>query len=549
MSISHSLFLFRKVLPAGGERDVLCKQYVARMSASSKASDPSLLAFIAKEIKKIFPKGWDKSYRRRAGSFLLPTSATIEGTRISGGGRASNKSLPLLRRFAISGQGLVPDNRACVSAVRDGCKWRIITKGPVQQAALKPLHDTLYDFLSTKSWLLRGDADPKRFQHFHLKKGDLFVSGDYESATDNIHLDVVQTMVRAIQSVSPNIPPEVFDLAYARTECFLYSDKGNVAGVQRRGQLMGNFLSFPLLCLLNYIMFRRSFPGNDTVLINGDDIVFRCKGGEEKEWFRSVGDCGLVISAPKTMVDPEFFTLNSTLFRGGWSGANLVPFIRPRALFTQPSSPSAFAGQFRALCPGFSGVRRHRWWLYFLRHAPQMIHLSQRSLTRGMGLKLPVPILRQAGLLRRELFYLSLPSEQPLPAVEPGYARVPQLKGIRLMGRRDSAMTKREWRNYVASHRPGLAMRLYGQLPVVGSSRRAMREALHKGTMAFVDTPKKIRRIYEKSWKHVGSRVINQITYRHCSEAKELVFWEEEEPGGREGLGFRASPIWADSYL
>jgi len=80
--------------------------------------------------------------------------------------------------------------------------------------------------------------------------------------------------------------------------------------VPRRGQMMGSYLSFPLLCLQNRIAFlyagesvgidASEFP----CLINGDDILFRSGPHFSELWMNTVGSLSLEVERSKNRSIP-----------------------------------------------------------------------------------------------------------------------------------------------------------------------------------------------------------------------------------------------------
>jgi hypothetical protein len=180
---------------------------------------------------------------------------------------------------------------------------------------------------------------------------------------------------------------------------------------------MGNLLSFPFLCLTNYLAFRYLVRRKVPVLINGDDIVFRANKDEAVKWMDGIQRTGLVLSKGKTLVDHQFFSLNSTFFRARTVKVpSQVPLIRSKALFGEPESVTAWVGQFRECAVGGSkafqdGVKR-----LFVKLHPKWLWTSRRSMTRGLGMHVSIRFLKSCNLWDREKFYLSQPHELQLPA-------------------------------------------------------------------------------------------------------------------------------------
>ena len=115
---------------------------------------------------------------------------------------------------------------------------------------------------------------------------------------------------------------------------------------QTNGQLMGNILSFPILCVANYAAFHLSvekymglnlpvdfvmkkFPSQ----INGDDILFRSNERHYPIWKKQVADFGFKLSLGKNFCHPSMFQINSQLFRlrhdvfGNVIGGERVPYF------------------------------------------------------------------------------------------------------------------------------------------------------------------------------------------------------------------------------
>lgn len=532
MSVGHSLFLFRKTIPAVGTPSDQSRRYIDKMSVADTEADPSLLSFINEEIPRLFPPGWDRGYRLRAGGLLLPVKACLEAGRRRGGARIANTSLRYYRRVALGWERIDrPDVRARVESIRDGCKLRTVTVSSAEQAVLKPLHTLLYDQLARRDWLLRGDAVASRFGPFTRRAGEVFVSGDYEGATDNLSNQVYHALLSAIGCTSRQIPASIWELAHKRANSELFMPGDKTTTTQRRGQLMGTFLSFPFLCLANYMTFKWALPRPDIpVRINGDDIVFRATPEERDRWMARVKGAGLLLSRGKTLVDERFFTLNSTLFDASTHRVQLAGFVRARCLYERPATPAALAGQFASLTVSLSGARRRNWQRLFLSMHRRVIAQSQRSCTRGLGLRVPDSVLREAGLLRRERFYLGLESEEPLPAFgEPGVARTQAPTGFRSFTRKSAGLSRTEWRE--AKGLKGaflLALRLHAEgPPTVPGGSKEYREVLQRGTVRYWRPKRAVWACFVR-WRCARSEP-EQLDLRTC-----------EHRGGTRCLGCRS---------
>jgi len=415
-SFGHSLFLFRKTLPSGDRQGTL-SQYVATMTTPSVDVDEGFLDFIDQEVPKIFRRGWDRGYRKVVSRTTLSPSAVLEKSRQDGGGRATLVDSALshdILPFALGLRKFRCDRRAKVLAVRDGCKWRVVTKSSVRQSALKPLHHLLYDHLSNQPWLLRGDAKSSSFP-FRYDPSKEIVSADYESATDFIPLPLYRHLLLRVAVTSVDVPHGVWDLAFAESQKEFVDSKGRPLGTQARGQLMGSFLSFPFLCLLNHLALLY-YLGDVPHRVNGDDLVFQAKRGSWSGWAEGVTSCGLKLSKGKTMVHDSIFTLNSTLFKARRDHVSSIPFLRSKAFFSVPDSPSAAVGQYGSCVVGKPGSTiRADVQASFLQRNRRLFLSTQRALTRDLGMRVSTRVLRVSGLFAREQFYLDTPVPPPLP--------------------------------------------------------------------------------------------------------------------------------------
>jgi len=413
------------------------------MSQPAPEAPDDFFRFITKEVGRLFPLGWDRGYVRAVWSSSLTTSSCAESPRSRGGARG----------FLLEGRNLWGDGprdrhefvKACLGfygtppvdrlrsiiSVETGGKKRLVSVAPASMGVLSPLHRVLYDFVSTKSWCLRGEADVTSFAEFTPVDGEVFVSGDYESATDELNLDVACHILGSVLRRCLYVPLDVRDCAV--TSLFSVLSGGKRVVVQERGTLMGNLLSFPLLCLYNYLCFRFFVRRPVPVRVNGDDIVFRCRRSEWETWSDGVSRLGLRLSLGKTLVSTRIFSLNSKFFRSrctvktctGLAGlfgqvwteerVEVLPVVRSTSVFLAVEDPTALAGRFQSAFLGDWGRRRRELNIWLLRRLAPAIYSTQRSVTRGLGIPVSVKELKAAGLWEREVFYLSSHTEPPLP--------------------------------------------------------------------------------------------------------------------------------------
>nr|UUW21027.1 MAG: putative RNA-dependent RNA polymerase [Guiyang botourmia-like virus 1] len=436
LSIAGSLFLFRKVLPASTPS---LSEFAKKIATPLPEPSDGFLSFCSRELERIFPLGWDKGYKSSVMGTCVRPSATLENSRRKGGGRGmlllGFDSRAEFIQSALDKYKRNPSKRVSfvrASVVKTAGKDRIVTVNSVDMTYLTPYHQLMYDHISKQEWCLRGDARSTRFSDFFSVDGEVFVSGDYESATDNLNSTVQRHILNVINRRCSSVPLWIRDLASDTLRCV--AKVGNKVVTVKRGQMMGNALSFPLLCLVNYLAFRYAVPRRSVpVKINGDDIVFRSTMDEFQNWSKSVKSSGLTLSLGKTSVSRNWFSLNSTFFVAGSKRVREAPVIRSTSLFTTPESLSEIKGRFDTT-RRFGGRRRDLLQSWFLgRFRPQILK-SQRSVTRGLEMIVSKRVLAQSQLLERESYYLSLDKQYdpPLDAkvgyftnpVPPGWKRV-----------------------------------------------------------------------------------------------------------------------------
>jgi hypothetical protein len=253
--------------------------------------------------------------------------------------------------------------------------------------------------------LLRGDAEPRRFEEFVRREDEFFCSGDYESATDNLNSHVQKFILRKVLEQCEHVPVGIIELAMNTLSMELKHGVRIVS--QTRGQLMGNLLSFPLLCLVNFLAFKYVIRRRVPLRVNGDDIVFRASQVEIEKWFKEVGRAGLTLSSGKTLVEKRFFSLNSTFFEAKTRCVRRVPVIRSKSLFGQvEEGVMSLRDRFRSFAEGYSRLHREELNKDFLRLNRKFVLASRRSVRNGLQIKVSDECLESVSLLRRETAYL-----------------------------------------------------------------------------------------------------------------------------------------------
>jgi hypothetical protein len=295
-----------------------------------------------------------------------------------------------------------------VVALQEPFKIRTISiaDGPAT-AAGTPLQKTWHRKMRKLNCfgLIGGIPVSEAVRVFSFDDGLSFVSGDYSAATDRLSLLATKRILaRLLQRVAlpiglrerleDSLTSSVLD--YSRTlETFrgkipdaLYESIRVPEKVQQtNGQLMGNILSFPILCLVNlasYLLALTRYDGshpdilNDRkiveqglergwltpfeldrfrVLINGDDILFKADIPLYQSWRRTIVEFGLELSVGKNYFSERFFTVNSELYtaegftRRPWWGGLLTDILRMRNELKWYTGVDVLTGDLRQILP------------------------------------------------------------------------------------------------------------------------------------------------------------------------------------------------------
>jgi hypothetical protein len=162
-----------------------------------------------------------------------------------------------------------------------------------------------------------------------LLQKQLFVSGDYDNATNEMIKSYTEVCVRRM-CMHLNLSVSYTQLAVNslcnNTVSYTYMDEKHLKpqkleGEQKEAQPMGKVLSFVVLCIINATVCRkavemdthtriklRNFPG----LINGDDCCFPMSNPDL--WVKFSAMVGLKNSIGKTFFSNEFVEMNSRTF-------------------------------------------------------------------------------------------------------------------------------------------------------------------------------------------------------------------------------------------
>jgi len=227
-------------------------------------------------------------------------------------------------------------------------KPRVVTcYSSYNSQVLYPLHRSLYHYLQRRSWLLVGDPTNEHVSGLN-GTGD-YLSFDYVGATDNIKAEYVRAGIEILIEKSDgmsddekrclrvlgNLKLNSRDKRQDEYDISTYWDSNEDEFDRHRsdfprGQPMGSFMSFPLLCLTNKTIVDLSLTdlleeGSITFsqwtahrsLINGDDLLLREPDKKTNLRDRIIyngGQVGMETNKEKCLQSQALAEVNSTLF-------------------------------------------------------------------------------------------------------------------------------------------------------------------------------------------------------------------------------------------
>nr|QXN75334.1 MAG: RNA-dependent RNA polymerase [Grapevine-associated botourmia-like virus 6] len=193
-------------------------------------------------------------------------------------------------------------------------------QGARAKRILRPVHEAAYDWLTQFDWLVRGDVTPEHFRTVVMDEDpddEFFISGDFVASTDNLHLDAVQTVVEVLSEALPEREAGVLKASFNGIQVAWGGGFKEVL----RGSMMGNLVSFVVLCLLNKVCIDRAYqevyncgPHHRKVLVNGDDCLFRGNIALYHRWLETTASVGFVINEEKSLRSSRYAELNSTVY-------------------------------------------------------------------------------------------------------------------------------------------------------------------------------------------------------------------------------------------
>jgi hypothetical protein len=245
--------------------------------------------------------------------------------------------------FAVPSDWRSPHNHLRVGVAKTKGKHRVVTMQSARvKRVLTPVHQSLYDHISSFGWCVRGDVTKEDFEVVYSERveGECIISGDYSQATNKIYAPAVEAMVRVLlrsKKLNPD-EREILEGSFRDLRYLADVDGNRVFLPIHRGQMMGNLVSFPFLCLLNKVCFDLATDiyygpkANRKGRFNGDDCLFMGDRPFYECWQRVTAVYGFVVNVEKTGFSPRFGELNSRCYdyrRHRFFSKPCLSFLRP----------------------------------------------------------------------------------------------------------------------------------------------------------------------------------------------------------------------------
>lgn len=227
-------------------------------------------------------------------------------------------------------------------AIPEPLKVRVITIGSKLLFALKPLQQAMFkslgDYPCFKPCFTPDYLDLLDSIHSN-STCDPWLSGDYSSATDGLHMDVMYAFRDILLEELGEHPLTPYIKADCGSHLLQYPKHFNIPDAeQTNGQLMGSLLSFPVLCLANAYtacLARQESLSDLKCAIHGDDILMKVNRSQYSKWKGVARGLGLELSVGKNYYSKEFGSIDSQLFSADKKGVFQLPTGKYRTLSSE----------------------------------------------------------------------------------------------------------------------------------------------------------------------------------------------------------------------
>jgi len=311
---AHSVSSVKRSLPAGCNLHTPSARPAWEQNAFSIPPSPpstEYVRFVRREVSKLFPYDWDRNYGDFVWRHVPNASARMNCPRADLHWCGNGKEF---RRQCLTGRSVPIDQpvRARYKEVMSAGKCRPLVIYDETTEVLAPLHKCLDAHLMRMPWRLVGPPTEKVISSACVYPYQTSV--DLVSATDNLSLEVTEAILGSLLRKS-RIPGPIRVRAFQSLRPLV-----DCAGEEKEvshGQMMGSYLSFPLLCLHSYLAARWALRGEEgNVLVNGDDTLVSSNRYLEASDYPS----GYLLNDLKTIRSEVVAEINSTGFLKGRGG-------------------------------------------------------------------------------------------------------------------------------------------------------------------------------------------------------------------------------------
>lgn len=348
---SFSLYLGRKGFsnPSPFEAESATAEFYDRVCTPMPPHSPGV-EIRAQRMLLLLSRFSSVLFRKRP-HYVMPApnsgKACLEASRRKGGKRAAI--------FVDDSVPPVAPRYVRADTILSAGKLRTITVSSAYYSQYSFLNSVMFDAIRPCKWLVSGKTvaawadEVFAGREGGLEDDEVFTCGDGVACTDFFDgrfADVVLEWVA--QEFFPPFDRErvEYDLKSVTTHALFSTPDGDRR--QMRGQLMGSDFSFPILCLITFLVHLEATSMTDMLLeldqtslreflfsydgcgVNGDDSVewgpprppppFSCSLSPNSprdpslNWAESFRRVGGVPAEAKSPCDPEFFTINSQLW-------------------------------------------------------------------------------------------------------------------------------------------------------------------------------------------------------------------------------------------
>jgi len=286
-----------------------------RQCGDIRSSSIEYQRFARRLAAEVLPPKWDKTYRSFCRTFVTKCKSRAEkapcGLPIdSNSWWLRNSCRSEFLSITRDGKNFHYDHPSRYAEVPTAGKLRPMIVPSASLDVLGPLHKTLYEHMASQSWILKGKPSVSNLSEVLGRKWKTSV--DLVNASDGLTLDVADIFLDVAQSSSTYVPAVIFERARRSLRpLFTRGHEDPTFHVVTNGQMMGQYLSFPLLCFQSYVAARWATRGLDAeIRINGDDALIGCDSPDVIFSYPP----HLEINKDKTAVREGVAEINSTQF-------------------------------------------------------------------------------------------------------------------------------------------------------------------------------------------------------------------------------------------